>query len=529
MRNEPQRTAPISQFSGKIQSIHPSLLCCILAVVTLFLYLPVLRYGFVDYDDPMNLTENPLVKNGITLHGLNLTLSTAPFGYYYPLPALSMMVEAQFFGLNPAAFHATNLFLHILNVTLLFFLLIRMTGNISPSFVVAALFAWNPMNVESVAWVSERKGLMNAAFFFGALWFYVNFAKRKSPRSYIACMFFFNLSLLCKPMSVTFPIILLLLDYWPLGRMNTFQADGDNVKTIRPTFSALIEEKIPFFVVALLFGGFALFKEFGAGNLRMDAGRGVLPTLLNGASAYQEYLEKSVFPVGLTAFYPLQVAGVASWSVLVFVLTFGMAVWLVRRQPPVLIGALWFVIMLLPVSNLLAHGDARIADRYAYLSFVGIFLAFAFSLANWHLQRRSQALWALAAPCFVAILCLSHSQVRHWRNSVTLFQHALSVSNDNYVALNNLAWEVLLDDAQPQEARLHAVKMAESACRLTAYTNPNTLDTLYLGYLKECRLPEAERVLDQQIAIAIQRGSAHAKARLVKEKQNLVYQIYGQK
>jgi tetratricopeptide (TPR) repeat protein len=407
------------------------LLAGLLAAATLLTFSPVLVCGFVDYDDPYYL--NAQVRAGLTWEGVSWAWGTFHFGNWHPLVWLSLMLDEQLLGPGPFGFHLTNLLLHTGSVLLLFAALRRMTAAPWPSALAAALFALHPLNVEPVAWVAERKGVLSTFFWMLTLWAYARYAERPGPRRYALVLLAFVAGLLCKPMLLTLPVVLLLLDYWPLRRW------GD---TWRPG-TGLLLEKLPLVAVAAAFAVIAVLAQRHSGALRaLDT-----PTsarLGNAAVSYVWYLARAAWPADLAAFYPYRGDEVAAWQVaaaLVLLAAVTLAVLRCARSAPYLaVGWLWYLVALAPVSGALvqvgAHGRA---DRYAYVPLVGIDIMVAWgtaaAVARWH--RRALAV-GLTAAVLACCAVASWTQSLHWRDSRTLWEHALQVTDGNYVACYGL-------------------------------------------------------------------------------------------
>ncbi len=402
------------------------LLAAALAAATLLTFSPVLRCDFVDYDDPYYL--NPQVRAGLSWQGVSWALATFHFGNWHPLVWLSLQLDEQLLGPGPFCFHLTNLLLHMGSVLLLFAALRRLSGATWPSALAAALFALHPLNVEPVAWVSERKGVLSTFFWMLTLWAYARYAERPAPGRYALVVVALTAGLMAKPMLLTLPLVLLLLDFWPLRRW------GGKGRT-----RALLLEKLPLLVLAAVFGIVAVLAQRQAGALRaLD--RSTEARLGNAAVSSVWYLAKALWPADLAAFYPYHGNEVAGWQVaaaLLFLAAITLAVLRLARSAPYLaVGWLWYVVTLAPVSGVLvqigAHGRA---DRYAYVPLVGLFLMLAWSTAAVAARGHCRAVAAvLAVAALVACAVTSWTQSLYWRDSLTLWEHALQVTEGNYVA-----------------------------------------------------------------------------------------------
>jgi protein O-mannosyl-transferase len=415
---------------------RPRLIALLLALVTLAVYLPVRTHSFVNYDDTDYVTENSFVKNGLTWAGIKWAFTTGHASNWHPLTWLSHMADCQLFGPNAGAHHFTNVLFHAANTVLLFVLLRRLTEKIWPGAMVAALFAWHPLHVESVAWISERKDVLSTFFALLALLSYVKYAQEKSRRSFWFAFLFFALGLMSKPMLVTLPFVMLLLDYWPLQRFS---------------FSAfrfpLLIEKIPFFLLSTISCVVTFFVQ-SQQNGDAVASLELVPLhyrLLNSVIAYGRYLLKMVWPVNLAVIYPLpnhlswMYAAAATSTAALLIISW--LVWRAARTfPYLLVGWLWFLGTLIPVIGLVQVGSAALADRYTYFPAIGIFIAvvFGFCEAAQRFHFPKIILPAAAILILGACLFLMEKQLSYWRDSESLFRHALAVTKDNHVAHVNL-------------------------------------------------------------------------------------------
>lgn len=429
----------------------------VLVLVTLLAYLPVRQHGFVNYDDPDYLTENPVVQNGLTAAGVKWACTTFHASNWHPLTWLSHMLDCELFGLNPGPQHLVNVLFHAANAALLFWLLLRLTGALGPAAVVAALFAWHPLHVESVAWAAERKDVLSTFFGLLALLAYAGYAGESPAKNPRAKMFYalalgaFALGLLAKPMLVTLPLVMLLLDYWPLRRLAP-----DNWRW-------RVAEKLPFLALtaaSCVMTYLAQRTEAVVALERFPLGL----RLENAVVAYAEYLLQMVWPARLAVIYPLPHHIAAGTLILVAVVLTGISgfAWAWRRsQPCLLVGWLWYLGMLVPVIGLVQVGGQAMADRYTYLPLVGIFVAVVYgaqaAVLRWKLKPVLP--WAVTAGVLAGCLTLTARQLSYWQDGVTLFTHTVAVTGDNPIARINLG--VALEQAgQPQEA-LAQYKIAE--------------------------------------------------------------------
>jgi len=426
------------------------LIALLLAAVTFGVYARIGGHDFINYDDPSYVTKNPRVTDGLTVDGVVWAFTGSHSSNWHPLTSMSHMLDVQLFGLDAGKHHLTGVVLHALNAALCFLALLALTRRAWPSVVVAALFALHPLRVESVAWISERKDLLSGTFFFLTLLAYARYARAPSRGKYATVAACLALGLMSKPMLVTLPFVLLLLDRWPLER------SGDL------SWKRLVLEKLPLFGLVALSAIVTVIVQRADGTVgTLDA----LPLdirLLNAAGAYAAYLWLTLVPLGLSVFYPhpalvdvdptwtLFVPAIVGGVVLVVVSV--MALRRLSTAPYLLTGWLWFVGMLVPVICILQVGSQAYADRYAYLPLVGVYIVVVFALAD--LVRRRPGLRQPAGIAAVAVIgaCgfLTWQQAGRWKDSETLFTHALAVTEQNYVAHNNLGLAYLkqLDPAR---------------------------------------------------------------------------------
>ena len=427
-----------------------------LVLVTFAVYAPVLRHGFVEWDDPFYVTENPHVRAGLTAGGVAWALTSTELANWHPLTWISHMLDVSLFGLAPWGHHLTSLLLHLANTTLLFVALRRLTRRPWPSLAVAALFALHPLHVESVAWVAERKDVLSTAFWFAALWAYARYAERPGVAAGVLVALLFGFGLLAKPMLVTLPLTLLVLDLWPLGRA----AGGPRA------LGRLVVEKSPLLAMSLAASATAWFAQRSFGAVTDVAPGSRLATAVLG---YSGYIEKTLWPVQLAAFYPYRAhppgAEVAAGAAVLVLLSVAIA-WLGGRRRYLAAGWLWYLVTLAPVVGLVRIGQQQMADRYTYVPLVGVFVMLVWGLADLLAQAWVPAafrkLAAAAAPLLVAALALGTTrQVATWRNGVTLWEHALAVGGNSTVSQTNLG--VALEKAgRYEEAAAHL----EEAVRL---------------------------------------------------------------
>jgi tetratricopeptide (TPR) repeat protein len=408
-----------------------------LALLTFAAFWPVLHNGFILFDDEDYLTRNVVVQRGLSAQGAVLAFTKSYAGNWFPLTWLSHMLDVELFGLDPTGHHLSSLAIHLASSVLLLLLLRGMTGRAGPSFLVAALFAVHPLRVESVAWASERKDVLSALFWMLTTALYLRYAHRPSARRYLAVLLGLGLGLMAKQMLVTLPLVLLLLDFWPLGRLQrrAGEASGRWLPLRR-----LLLEKVPMLALAALAGVYALTAQSTVGLVHSFHTFPLAGRVANAILAPARYLLMAVWPVDVAFFYPY-VQYPLSEPRVVFAGLFLTAVSctvliLQRRQPWLLTGWLWYLLTLAPVLGLVQVGDQALADRYTYIPLVGVFIAGAWGSASRAQVRAhsSRRLTAAAIATVLALAGLTRQQVTLWHDDTTLFSHALRVTERNWLA-----------------------------------------------------------------------------------------------
>jgi protein O-mannosyl-transferase len=448
--------------------IRPDILIMLLlSLANLILYWPVQNFGFIILDDPAYVLSNPMVQNGLTLDGFKWAFATvypnAPM--WHPLTWLSLMLDRQFYGMNAGGYHWTNLLFHMVNTLLLFFTLRRMTDALWRSAFVAILFALHPLHVESVAWISERKDVLCMFFWLLATWSYLHYIEYLHRRWYFFTLLLFVLALMAKPMAVTFPFVLLLLDYWPLSRFRQRAQDiqsgihyriASSLCLQRSSFSLFLE-KGPFFIMSL----FSSIITF----LAQESGEAVqslinVPLTLRAANAfvaYLTYIVKTVWPHDLAVFYPLPKAWPVCYIFFAFILIVAITatvVYLSKNHPYLFTGWFWYTGTLVPVIGLVQVGSQSMADRYTYIPLTGLFIIVAWGAADILSKRHSLRIYSylLSASVIGAFIIVSWLQIQYWQNSFTLFKHTLAVTRENFTAHNGMGVALqILGDARGAE------------------------------------------------------------------------------
>jgi Tfp pilus assembly protein PilF len=427
-------------------------LCLLLVVVTLALYNSTSSHPFVNYDDDRYITDNLHVRAGLTWDSVRWAFTSFDEANWHPLTWLSHELDCQLFKLNPAGHHYTNVLLQSVNVVLLFLVLEWATGFTWRSLLVALLFAVHPVNVESVAWVAERKNLLSMMFLLLGLAAYGRYVRRPHIKAYLPVAVLFACGLMAKPMVITFPFILLLWDYWPLQRMGVARAE-------RRRFASLALEKLPLFALCAGSAVITMLAQSEGGAVRSVREFPFADRLGNAVVAYARYLLDMVWPARLAPMYPYSAQGLAPWQVaLAAALIAAITILVIRyrkhRYLPV--GWFWFLGTLVPMIGLVQVGAQAMADRYAYLSFVGLFIIVCWGAADLSECQRVPKSW-LAVATLAVLVCLSsltYRQLSFWKDNVTLWQHTLNVTKQNFVAEDNLGG-ALLAEARVEPAMIH--------------------------------------------------------------------------
>jgi tetratricopeptide (TPR) repeat protein len=420
-----------------------------LVAITLAVFAQTIRYDFVNFDDDLYVYNAPAVQAGLTQKGTLLAFTSPHARNWHPLTTISHMLDCQLYGLKAGGHHATNVVLHIIAVLLLFRVLRQMTGAIWKSAIVAALFAVHPLHVESVAWVSERKDVLSAVFFFLMLYAYIRYARAPSITRYVIVAVLFAAGLMSKPILVTAPVVLLLLDYWPLGRFEQRSSTKGKSKierfgNQRRMIRGLFVEKVPLLVLSAVSCAITFVLQKRA--------TGAIPPLLflwrvqNAVVSYVIYVWKTFWPIDLAVFYPHPNNTLPIWEVIlaiVFLLAITLAAILFRRERPYLFtGWFWYLGMLFPVIGLIQVGEQGHADRYTYLPHIGLFLLVVWLVSDVMAvpQFKSRVAGAVGIVIIGALAWAAFIQTSYWRNSETLWTHALAVTSDNDFAHNNLGY-----------------------------------------------------------------------------------------
>jgi Flp pilus assembly protein TadD len=412
-----------------------AVICLLLALVTVALYWPMLHHDFICLDDDSYIVSNSHVNKGLTWAGLVWAFQSGYAANWHPLTWISHMLDCQLFGLNPGGHHLTNLLFHVANTLLLFLWLNQLTGALWRSAFVAALFAWHPLHVESVAWAAERKDVLSAFFWMLTLIAYTRYAREskvQGPKSkvfYGLSLLAFACGLMSKPMAVTLPFVLLLLDFWPIQRFN------------RSTLPRLLLEKLPFFALALA-DSVVTYRVQKSGGAVWSAGAVPFYSHVgNVLLSYMRYLSKSFWPVDLAVLYPYHThcpAGLVSGAALLLAFWSGLFLWRARQNPYLPVGWFWFLGTLVPTIGIVQVGSQSIADRYLYLPSIGLFILVVWGVGdilNWRPHWRRIATLGEAAALAGCLVC-TRIQLGYWQNNIKLLTHTVDVTTDNYSIYN---------------------------------------------------------------------------------------------
>ena len=476
------------------------LICLILGLITFAVFYQVHSFKFITYDDPYYVYKNPDIQSGLTLESIKWAFTTGCTANWYPLTWLSYMLDWQLFDSNPAGYHVVNLIFHIINTLLVFIVLGQMTRSLWPSAFVAALFALHPLHIESVAWVSERKDVLSTFFWLLTMWAYLRYVNKPCISRYLWTVIFLALGLMSKPMLVTLPFVLLLLDYWPLERFR------------RRTLFYLIGEKIPFFVLSAALSVVTFLIQQ---NSRAVVSLDVLPLkfrILNAFVSYTGYIEKMFWPDRLAVFYPhlgrnisVMYAVISAGLLLaatVLVIRFG------KNRRYLVTGWFWYIGTLVPVVGIIQVGIQGMADRYSYIPLTGLFIIIAWGvpdlLAKWRYKKIVLASLALLIVSTISIC--TYNQLRYWRNTLTLFQHAIDVTEDNFMAMNELAWYLAVDPKITAYNPYRAIQLAAEACKITHYIDIGNLDTLAVAYAAAGNFSKAIEVTGKALELCQSSG-----------------------
>lgn len=467
------------------------LICAALAVFTFLLYSPVRGHPFVNYDDDAYVTENAHVQAGLTSETIAWSITSTEHDNWHPLTWISHALDCDLFGLRPGAMHVTNVLIHALNVVLLFLLLQWATGLTGRSLLVAALFAVHPINVESVAWIAERKNVLSTLFLLLTIGAYGWYARKPSVQRYVAVAALFVLALTSKPMVVTLPCALLLLDFWPLNRVAGWGDDPESAEEAgvpQLSLARLVLEKLPLLVLSAGDAALTMIAQRNGGAIHLFLPFGV--RLENAIYAYAMYIWNAFWPARLAVFYPHPGRSLTSVQLVVaalFLIAVSVLVWRERSRRYLPIGWFWYLGTLVPVIGLVQVGDQAMADRYAYVPLLGIFLMVVWGLADLadslHIKQRPRI--AAGGVCIVILTIVSWRQIGYWRSNQALWAHTVAATGDNVYAEVNLG-ATLLQGGRPDLAMPHF----QNAARINPH-DPGTHLNLGATYASFGRNQEA--------------------------------------
>lgn len=466
--------------------------------ISLLVYGQVRTYDFIIWDDPSCIISNFNIQRGFDWESIRWAFTTNHNASWFPLTWLSHMLDYRIYGLAPGGHHLTNLFWHLLNCLLLFRILHAVTKEVWPSFLVSLLFALHPLRVESVAWVSERKDVLSVFFWFLTIWLYLRYLRAPVLKNTIPVIVSMGLGLMAKPMLVTLPFALLLLDYWPLRRFQKLQSA-----------IPLLKEKIPLFVLVFAAAALTVWAHYSGITLVPWDSKPLSLRIENALISYVTYLYKILWPVGLSIFYPYPDSPFPFWTLALAAIVLGGLSWLAwrfrRRFPYLLFGWLWFVGTLVPVIGIVQVAGHALADRYTYIPSIGVFIIIAWGIRDL-LLLYPRYRWGLVSACAGAVIVLSvlcHNQVQQWRNSITLFQHALTVQEDNSLAHACLG-AAFIQQGNPESAERHLTRALE--------INPNypeALNDLGMIFFDKGMYPEALTRFSKALALNPHYAEAH--------------------
>jgi len=419
------------------------LVCLFLVMATFAVYWQVHNFDFVNFDDDDYIYENPHVREGLTLESITWAFTTMHASNWHPLTWLSHMLDSHVYGMNSGRHHLTNLLFHIANTLLLFFVFRKMTDSLWQSAFVAALFALHPCHVGSVAWVSERKDVLSTFFWMLTMWSYIRYAEHPAVNRYLLVVLCLTLGLMSKPMLVTLPFVLLLLDYWPLNRLQNDQAGTIGNSHLRSVTLNLVWEKAPLFALVVMASAVTFYAQKQGGLVvPLD----VIPfnaRAANALVAYVKYIGKMIYPAKLAAIY--QHPGMLPWwkiagaGLLLISISF-VAIKALKQSPYFAVGWLWYLGTLVPVIGLVQVGNQAMADRYTYVPFIGLFIIIAYGVpdlvSQW--EHRKKGLAVLATVILATLMAVTWKQVGSWKNSITLFEHNLKIAANHFVSHNSL-------------------------------------------------------------------------------------------
>jgi len=488
--------------------------CLLLALSTLALYNPVTRAPFLNVDDGVYVADNLQVRAGLSWNTVVWAFHSSEATNWHPITWLSHALDCQIFGLNPRGPHTINVLFHAANAVLLFLILQSATGMAWRSLVVAALFAVHPINVESVAWISERKNVLSMFFFLIALAAYGWYTRRPMVGRYLAVTFAYALALMTKPQVITFPFALLLLDYWPLYRLERPDRIGAGPTGPGPSFWSLVWEKVPWFVLSAVSAVITMKVEADATQVKLP----LWIHLGNAALAYVKYLERAFWPVNLALIYPhpegsisIRAAALSAFAIIAVTI---LAV-IFRQRRPFFVGWFWFLGTLVPMIGLVQVGVQAMADRYAYIPLLGIFVIVCWGAAGlikiWHVPTAVS--FAGAAAILLTLAIALHRQVGFWGNNVTLWTHTLEITEGNYSAEDNLATAMIaqgrIEEAIPHFRRARFFRPDDALATINIATYEQMHGNYRAAIDGYATIPQFTKDLSLRVTARVNCGYAH--------------------
>ncbi len=495
------------------------LVAVVLVAIILFVYAPVRHFGFLSYDDSVYITENGQVMRGLTGQGVLWAFTAGHASNWHPITWLSHMLDVQMYGMNAGRHHFTNLLLHIVNGLLLFGILYRITGAWGRSAMVAFLFAAHPLHVESVAWVAERKDVLSTLFWMLTMYAYLRYVSKPGLGRYLAVVVVFALGLMSKPMLVTLPLVLLLLDVWPLDRMR-FEAGQQQV------WIRMFREKIPLFMLVAASSIVTILVQSRGGAVQSFEAASLFQRVSNALVSYVAYLGQMLWPRDLAAFYPYEplslwlVAASASGLIAVSVMVIRFS----RSRSFLFVGWFWYAITLVPVIGLIQVGGQAKADRYTYVPLIGIFIIIAWGiplvLERW--RYRSIALQAAACVLVCALAISARRQVRYWESDLALWERTVQVTGDNYFARTNLGF-ALIDGGHLQAG----IEQYTEALRINS-NSAETHNALGTALAKQGKLDAAMEQYEMALRIKPGFADAHSNRGIALARQGKTQEAYNE-
>ena len=463
------------------------LISAALVAATLAAYEPVRHNGFVSYDDNIYITQNPNIKSGINLQSISWAFTKSHASNWHPLTWISHILDYKLFGLNASGHHLVNVLFHIANALLLFWILTKMTGTTWPSAFIAAVFALHPLQVESVAWAAERKTVLSGLFWFITIAVYIQYAKRPGIGRYILLFCVYALSIMAKPVVVTLPLVLLLLDYWPLERLNLVRPPAG--KTVPARW--LLVEKVPLLFLSIVLSTITFIVQRQGGAVIALEKVPVIYRVGNAFMSDVKYIGKFLWPSKLAVHYPFPYPyfpkATAVYCALLIVLITVVSIYIGQRKRYAAVGWLWYIVTLVPMIGLVQAGSQAMADRYMYLPMIGLLIIFVLAVKDIISNRPGLKVFAtvLSGVALFSLVILTRVQVRYWQNGITLFEHTLKVTKDNAPAEYHYGY-ALLDEGRFDEAIEHMSKSVQ--------LRPTSLDArrgLGIALLKKGKCDEA--------------------------------------